>query len=239
MGRTLRAPDAASLAASPYLWPLGSAFVPNGQPSVLPSHGHPGRARVRPATIDDLPALLDLWQELREAGGRNARESLHVAVDDAEERLKAALKDPTCRVVVAADEDDGILGMAVLCLTSLGPLSPLHAVSLNHVVVGRRHRKRGVGHALVAAAAAYADETGAEQVIVGVAPTLREANRFYARLGFTPAVVRRVAPVAVLRRRLSAPEHPVAALEELTRKRLITRSYRGTRRRLTGAGRGT
>jgi GNAT superfamily N-acetyltransferase len=212
--------------------------VPNGQPSALPSHGHPGRARVRPATPDDLPALLTLWQELREAGGRTARESLHVVVDDAKERLTAALRDPGCRVVVALEADD-IVGMAVLCLTSLGPLTTLHAVQLNHVVVAKSHRKRGVGHALVAAAAAYADETGAEQVIVGVNPTLREANRFYARLGFTPAVVRRVAPVAVLRRRLSAPEHPVAALEELTRKRLITRPRRGSRRRLSGAGRGT
>lgn len=212
--------------------------MPNGQPTALPSHGHPGRVHVRPATTDDLPDLLDLWQELREAGGRTARENLHVAVDDAKERLTAALGDSSCRVVVAADEGDAILGMAVLCLTSLGPLSPLHAVQLNHVVVAKNQRKRGVGHALVASAAAYADETGAEQVIVGVTPTLREANRFYARLGFTPAVVRRVAPVAVLRRRLSAPEHPVAALEGLTRKRLIARPRRASRRRLTATGRG-
>jgi GNAT superfamily N-acetyltransferase len=182
--------------------------------------------------------LLDLWQELRESGGRTARENLNVAVDDAAERLAAALDDETCRVVVAAGDHGDIQGMAVLCVTSLGPLSQLHAVQLNHVVVAKGHRKRGVGHALVAAAAAYAEETGAEQVIVGVSPTLREANRFYARLGFTPAVVRRVAPLAVLRRRLSAPEHPVAALEELTRKRLIARPRRGARRRLTSAGRG-
>jgi ribosomal protein S18 acetylase RimI-like enzyme len=213
--------------------------VSNGHPAVVPSHGHLGRARVRPATPDDLPALLSLWQELREVGGRTARENLQVAIDDVGERLSAALDDKNCRVVVAAGDRDEIQGMAVLCRTSLGPLSQLHAVQLNHVVVAKGHRKRGVGHALVAAAAAYADETGAEQVIVSVSPTLREANRFYARLGFTPAVVRRVAPVAVLRRRLSAPEHPVAALEELTRKRLIARPRRSARRRLTGAGRGT
>jgi GNAT superfamily N-acetyltransferase len=211
--------------------------VSSGQPAVVPSHGHLGRPHVRPAAAGDLPALLDLWQELREVGGRTARENLHVAVDDVGERLAAALEDEICRVVVAADDQGEILGMAVLCLTSLGPLSQLHAVQLNHVVVAKGQRKRGVGHALVAAAAAYADETGAEQVIVSVSPTLREANRFYARLGFTPAVVRRVAPLAVLRRRLSAPEHPVAALEELTRRRLIARPRRGARRRLTAAGR--
>jgi hypothetical protein len=82
---------------------------------------------------------------------------------------------------------------------------------------------------LVAAAAAYADEIGADHVAVSVAPGLREPNRFYARLGFSPVVVRRVAPVAILRRRLSTGEHPVAALEELTRRRLVSR--RPTRRR--------
>ena len=54
-------------------------------------------------------------------------------------------------------------------------------------------------------------------------PTLREPNRFYARLGFSPVVVRRMAPVGVLRRRLADGGHPVAALEELTRRRLIAR----------------
>jgi GNAT superfamily N-acetyltransferase len=182
---------------------------------------------------------VDLWSELREVGGRTTRESLHLAVDDPKERLNAALADENCRVVVATADDGEIQGMAVLCVTTLGPLTSLQAVQLNHVVVSKRHRKRGVGHALVAAAAAYADEKGVDQVVVGVSPTLRDVNRFYARLGFTPAVVRRVAPVAVLRRRLSAPEHPVAALEELTRKRLIARSRRTSRRRLTGAGRGS
>jgi hypothetical protein len=35
-----------------------------------------------------------------------------------------------------------------------------------------------------------------------VYPSLREASRFYARLGFAPVVLQRVAPVAIVRRRL-------------------------------------
>ena len=241
MGRTLRAPHAPRLGDPHLLRTLGALVAhgqPTGQPSGLPAHGPVGRARVRTATPDDLPALLGLWQELRAAGGRQAREGLSVAVDDAEDRLAAAVHDPKCRVVVAVSDEDEIQGMAVLCLTTLGPLSAVRAVQLNHVVVTDRHRKHGVGHALVAAAATYADEMSAEQVVVGVSPNLREANRFYARLGVTPAVVRRIAPVSVRRRRLSAPEHPVASLEELTRRRLIARPRKSVRRRLAATGRG-
>jgi hypothetical protein len=37
---------------------------------------------------------------------------------------------------------------------------------------------------------------------VNVPPAARDVNRFYARIGFAPMVVRRSAPVAQLRRRL-------------------------------------
>ena len=52
------------------------------------------------------------------------------------------------------------------------------------------------------AATAYAEEIGSEHVAVNVLPQVREANRFYAKIGFTPLVVRRVASVATLRRSL-------------------------------------
>ena len=40
-------------------------------------------------------------------------------------------------------------------------------------------------------------------MITSVLPQLRETNRFYARLGFSPVVIRRSVPVSVLRRRLA------------------------------------
>src|SRR6266576_4339118 len=187
-----------------------------------PAHAHAGRVHVRPATEQDLPDLLRLWEELRRTAGRSTRDALLVAVDDISERLLDALAHPGCRVIVATYADE-TLGMSVLTRSSLGPLSSVSAVQLNHVVVANGHRRHGVGHALLAAATAYADEIGAEHVLVGVSPGLRDANRFYARLGFSPVVVRRMASVPALRRRLADSEHPVATLEELTRRRLIAR----------------
>src|SRR5205085_10087291 len=45
-------------------------------------HAHAARVHVRPATDEDLPDLLLLWDELRRTGGRSTRDALHVAVED-------------------------------------------------------------------------------------------------------------------------------------------------------------
>jgi hypothetical protein len=70
----------------------------------------------------------------------------------------------------------------------------------------------------MAAAADFATERHIDHVAVSVYPSLRDASRFYARLGFAPVAVRRIAPVAVLRRRLGGePNTPM--LIDLARRR--------------------
>ena len=182
--------------------------------------------RVRPATADDLPALLALGEELRDqllAGRGTGRSGL-------EARYAEALADPDRHLVVVVDAGPGPgepHGMALLTMAPANALLDLPAVHMSHAVVSDRHRRRGAGRALVAAAAAYAEERGVEQVVVSVHPGSREANRFFARLGFAPLAVRRVAPVAVLRRRLAAGER--APAEHVVRLRRRPVRVRGTR----------
>ena len=170
---------------------------------------------VRTASADDLPALVDLWQELRDLAPRRPRPG-HLA-DDPEVRLRSVIDDPACRVVVAC-LDDLPVGMAVLSRTWVSPLLDAMAVQVSLLVVSSAHRKHGVGRALVCAAVAYGEEIDAEEVVVSVLPTLREANRFYAQLGFSPQVMRRTAPVASLRRRLSISQDR-RPTSELARRR--------------------
>jgi hypothetical protein len=68
--------------------------------------------------------------------------------------------------------------------------------------VADAQRKHGVGTNLLREAVVFADEVGAGDVVVNVPPNARDVNRFYARLGFAPLVVRRSAPVGHLRRKL-------------------------------------
>jgi GNAT superfamily N-acetyltransferase len=155
----------------------------------------------RPASIDDVPALAALWAELKQVGGRAERAINPASVSDIADRLAATISDPDCRVLVAT-ADSQPAGMAVLRVTCPDPLSETCVVQLMHLVVAGGQRRRGVGHALVAAAADFADERQIEHLTAGVYPSLRDASRFYARLGFSPVLVQRVAPVAAVRRRL-------------------------------------
>lgn len=167
---------------------------------------------VRPATQADVPALLAFGEELRDALlpsppeiGR-PRGTPAAARALLEQRYLEALADPSRHLVVVVNEADEPLGMALFTIASANALLDLPAVHMSHAVVADRHKRRGAGKALVAAAASYAEAHGLEQLVVSVHPGSRDANRFFARLGFAPLAVRRVAPVAVVRRRLAQVE---------------------------------
>jgi GNAT superfamily N-acetyltransferase len=122
------------------------------------------------------------------------------------ERYRRLLADPERHVLLAVDDDGTAVGMGIVAMDRTGHLLDIAAARLTHLVVDRRHRRRGAGRALIAAAAAFAEQNDIEHVMVGVSPTSREGNRFLARLGFMPVLVRRVATVQVLRRHLVVPE---------------------------------
>lgn len=155
----------------------------------------------RAATLADLPLLVGLWGELKQVGARAERAVNPLSIPDASERLAVAITDGDCRVVVAS-ADGEIAGMAILREMQPDPLSVHTVVQVSHVIVAPGKRRRGIGHALLAAAADYADERQIEHVAAGMYPSLRDVSRFYARLGFAPVMIHRVAPVGVLRRRL-------------------------------------
>lgn len=161
----------------------------------------------RAAVLEDVPLLVGLWGELRHVGARTERAVTPVSVPDADACFVDVINNPDCRVVIATDGAEAA-GMAVLRDHRPDPLSPARVVQVSHVVVAPKKRRHGVGHALLAAAAEFADERQIEHVVVGVYPSLRDASRFYARLGFAPVLVQRVAPVNVLRRRLGSGYAP-------------------------------
>lgn len=172
---------------------------------------------VRPATIADLPALLDLWMEAQDNWRREERGRLVTAPAEVAARLEELVHGSQMQVLVAVIGAEPV-GMTMLEPTALGALSQLRALQMSYTVVSHQHRRRGVGRALVASAAAYAEEVGLSSVLVDVPPGLRDAHRFYARLGFAPAVTRRAAPVSLLRRRLAPPARR-PTVDDLVRRR--------------------
>ncbi len=177
---------------------------------------------VRDAHEDDLPALLQMWSELRDLAGRMER-LMPAADDEAMRKLLVDVdNDPYSRALVAV-VDDEVAGIVLLSDTPYAPLFDQRAVNAHYLHVREGFRRRGVGKALLAAAVAFAEETGAEHVMTSVLPQLRETQRFYARLGMSPVVVRRSAPVSMLRRRLSASGGASVTDNLLARRRTLRR----------------
>jgi GNAT superfamily N-acetyltransferase len=165
---------------------------------------------------------MEMWRELREIGGRLERATPPASEDGALDRLQAVTMDPDSRALVATI-GDRVAGMAVLTCAQYAPLFDQLAVHVHYLHVRDGSRRRGVGKALLAAAACFAEDVGAEHVMTSVLPQLRETNRFYARLGFSPVVVRRSVPVSVLRRCLAAEGVAGPADNLLVRRRTLRR----------------
>ncbi len=186
----------------------------------------------REATTEELPELLDLFDQLRAAGPRR---SVSLPADTAPLRDAAALRfaaaidDPDQRLFVAVDPD-GLAGMVLCTIGSSSSVNPAPAVILSHLTVGAHARRAGVGRVLVAAATLWASEIDIDLVKVSVYASSRDANRFFARLGFAPISLNRVAPVAGLRRILGA-ELPAAEADtsDVARRRRLRLGITGGR----------
>ncbi len=179
-----------------------SAMAPEGNTVLRPS------VSVSAADVDDLPALDELWAELLEQSGAALQGSSgHEVLERVAGRIResdaavAAGGRPTYRLALARIEGRPV-GFASLSLVDRSLLTASCAVLVDVVHVSGALRKSGIGTALLREATGFADEVGAVDVVVNVPPSLRDVNRFYARNGFAPLVLRRTAPVAALRRRL-------------------------------------
>jgi GNAT superfamily N-acetyltransferase len=176
---------------------------------------------VRDAVPDDVPALAELWGLLRNLSNRGDLVPAP-SIDGVLERLTAVANDDRTRILIA-EFRDSVAGFAVLTLDPLGPLYDGPTVQLNYLLVRPQLRRRGVGRAILTAATWYAERLGAEHLVVNVFPGMRDANRYFARLGFSPMAVRRVAAVSTLRRRL-AMDGRAACAEDVAGRRLRARS---------------
>lgn len=77
---------------------------------------------------------------------------------------------------------------------------------IEHIFVERGARKQGVARALLHSTTVLAERLGLDRMASAVPATAKDANRFFARLGFGPAVTRRIASVSAVRRRVAPTE---------------------------------
>jgi GNAT superfamily N-acetyltransferase len=175
-----------------------------------------GRSRVRTRTArpDDLPAVLALVRQHHAEATYECALTGQGPGGAAAEGFGRLLADPAHRVVLAVlpavSRHDGSsageqpVGLAVLGTDPLSVVLCSPQVTIDWFVVHRDHRRRGTGAALLAAAAEYAAETGADHVVAAVAGQEAERQRFFSRMGFAPLATRRIVGREQLSRQLSA-----------------------------------
>ena len=175
---------------------------------------------VRMAEPGDVGALAGLTE-------RGVRRGVGAASDELSANFLSLLDCPQRFVLSAVDERSAdVVGVLVASEGETDAVAPASALTISFLRVKASHRRRGAGRALLAAAVRQAEARGLDQVIAAVASNDRDANRYLARLGFAPQVIRRSSPTSTLRRTLGLSE-----LEdrELMRRRLVARSMHPVR----------
>lgn len=166
----------------------------------------------RPATADDLDDLVALCLEARS----ELQVGSQLCTDDPQ-RLRdqlVVLMTAPGGLILAGTVDDEVAGLLLARILGPGPFSDVVAFNLEAMYVRARARRRGVGHALLMAAAAVAEQEDATEVYASPLPGARGMHRFLARIGFAPAAAHRVVATSALQRRLA--QDPSAVLGAVT-----------------------
>ncbi|MGL5816773.1 MAG: GNAT family N-acetyltransferase [Phycicoccus sp.] len=171
-----------------------------------------GRRTVEVHAVDpvDLRDLAALWLAAKVDAGTSREVCTRTL---AEGRFAAALGRPGVQAFLARLDHEQV-GYVITSDNPFG-LGPTAEVAVEQLWVRPDVRRHGVAKALLGAVLGAAERSGCDTVVSNVPTSSREANRFFARLGFGAATVRRVVSTTALRRRLG----PTTADTELLRRR--------------------
>ncbi len=193
---------------------------------------------VRPVDEEHHQPLVDLFVEGRVEAGGSWEAAMRIASVGG---LSTVLRRPEVTALLAF-VDQAPVGYLVLSDSLAGPFADSPCTAIDQLFVSAAWRRHGVARQLVGAAAAHADRVGAESIVSNVPSQIRDANRFFARLGFSPTIVRRVTTPAALHRKLAAATGQSslsgrarrAGLEEVLQRRRSAR-FRAVRQRATAS----
>jgi ribosomal protein S18 acetylase RimI-like enzyme len=159
---------------------------------------------VRPATPEDLPAIVGLVKALRAEltpmrGGRiwAVREARRGPPEEA----YGALFDAPATCVVVGTLDDVVVGFGVVTVEVLADGRPLGVVS--ELFVDTEGRAVGVGEAMLGSLVAFCTQEGCVGVDALALPGHRAAKNFFEESGFTARAI-------VMHHSLAEPDAPDA-----------------------------
>ena len=182
---------------------------------------------VRTAEPSDVASLRELWSDILRKGGLDEQlADIGRVVSTARER------DDQC--VAVAEIDGEVAGAVYLEATTFTPLNLEPAVLAVSPHVFQEFRRKGVGSALMEAACRFADQHGITHIQTAAAAEARDANRFMARLSFTPQATLRAATTSAVRARLPQSRQVTQAATSRQRIDRVLAARRIRRERVPG-----
>ena len=149
---------------------------------------------VRPAREEDLPAAMELFEELdRHQHGWRVFEPRPTRAGEAEARYRSGLTTDADAMLVVAERGGQVVGMAFARVDVLSSISDDRVAELSNVVVRREARSQGIGRALVAQVGRWAASRGAGRLAIRTYSENLEALAFWEHLGFQPRYVQMTA----------------------------------------------
>jgi ribosomal protein S18 acetylase RimI-like enzyme len=160
--------------------------------------------KVRQATPEDVPSLVALFQELdRMQSDWRVFTPRPGFYDEVGSKYREAMTHENS-VVLVAEDDSEIVGMAYGEVRVPSRFSDERALELSGVVVRAGYRGRGVGRELVREAARFASEIQVAWIELKTFAPNQGAMEFWESLGFTPRVVQMTSATEALLERFEA-----------------------------------
>jgi ribosomal protein S18 acetylase RimI-like enzyme len=149
---------------------------------------------IRPARAGDAAAIAALWREVDALHARVAPGFFRETIGDshaltAVRRALAQAGTGRDRAVLVAELDGEVVGFVDLAVYETPPSPerrPRRRGHVDELVVAPARRRRGIGRALMAAAAEWARGRDAEQLLLTVWEGNGEAEGLYRALGYAP-----------------------------------------------------
>lgn len=182
---------------------------------------------IRDAEVSDARRIKDILVRTR------SMPSPSLTIKDIKDSISRTDLDPGLRILVGTVEDE-VVAMVHLQRIPVGPFTRESAILTSFLLVHPDHRRHGYAHQLLGEVVTWAEDQGIQQVNGVAHSTVREANRFYARLGMGAAASVRSAQTSALRARLAVERgtHETGANRKV---RATLAQRRNLRRRQQGA----
>ena len=131
---------------------------------------------IRIATEQDLPRILELYEEL-------TGEQHHLSQEDTQPVFAEIISMPVYELLVAED-DSLVVGTMVLLIVPNLSHGALPWAIVENMVVDGTHRRRGIGRLLMEYGIDHARQSGCYKVQLLSNIKRHEAHQFYEALGF-------------------------------------------------------